>query len=232
MPVINDKEFGPITVRKSALARYVRLKIGPGGELSASLPKRAPMKLVTQLLDQSRDELRKVVSKERKKNVVFESGMQIGKSHTLAISEAEIPAMTQKVSGQTLQIAMPLGTAADGDDAQMFIRNAVRAILRREAKAYLPRRVQYLAETHGFAYSGVRFNNARTRWGSCSNSGSLNLNIALMQLPHELIDYVIIHELCHTRHLNHSSKFWQLVAEHYPDYKTARNELRTRHPYI
>jgi hypothetical protein len=188
--------------------------------------------LVTQLLNQSRDELRKIVTVERDKSVVFTDGMQIGKSHKLVIAQDNVEEPRQRVSGQSLQVTIPASTHAADAAMQQYIRTSVRTVLRREAKAYLPRRVKFLAESHGFTYKGVRFNNAKTRWGSCSSSGALNLNIALMQLPHELIDYVIIHELCHTRFLNHSPEFWQLVANSYPNYVQARRELRSRHPYI
>jgi hypothetical protein len=232
MPTLQDTEFGPVKIRRSALARYVRLKIGPGGELSASLPLRAPLRLVKQLLDQSRSELRKMVTTQRKNLIEFKAGMQIGKSHTLVIDEDNIDAPKQRLSGQALRVTIPDGSQTTDDDIQQFIRDAVRAVLRRESKAYVPRRVRHLADTNGFNYKGIRFNNAKTRWGSCSSGGTLNFNIALMQLPHEFIDYVIIHELCHTKYLNHSQDFWGLVENCYPNYRQVRKELRNHHPHM
>lgn len=91
-------------------------------------------------------------------------------------------------------------------------RMQLEKVLRAEAKKFLPQRVQEIAQEKGFHYKSVSVRNQKTRWGSCSFHNSISLNIQLMRLPLHLIDYVIIHELCHTVHKNHSAKFWQLAA--------------------
>ena len=232
MPSIQDQEFGQIKVHRSKLAKYVRLKINQRGELSASLPLRAPLKLVKQLLEQSRDELRGIVSEQKSKTSLFTHEMSIGKSHRLFIEHSSVSVPQKAVVGQSILVQLPLETDYSDTIAQEFIRNTVHDVLKKQARAYLPRRVSYLAEKYGFKISGVRFNNAKTRWGSCSSVGSINLNIALMQLPYELIDYVIVHELSHTEYLDHSRSFWKLVESMSPDYKIHRRDLKKYHPYI
>lgn len=232
MPTISDVEFGEITVRRSSLARYVRVKIGQNGELSASLPKRASLKLVMQLIEQSRDELRSVVSQHRSTRKMYVDGDEIGKSHMLVIVNKDIKIPTYRLTKQIVEVSLPLAMYAESSTAQKVIREVVKRTLTKEAKAFLPRRVKFLADTHKFDIATVRFNNAKTRWGSCSSANSINLNIALMQLSHELIDYVIIHELCHTRHMDHSKDFWSLVESLCPDYKALRNALKSHHAYI
>ena len=113
-----------------------------------------------------------------------------------------------------------------------YIRSKILAALRKEAKSYLPRRLSFLAEEHGFSFARSKITHSSSRWGSCSSSGTISLNIGMMNLPFELIDYVIIHELCHTRHMNHSTKFWDEVYKFDPQYKMHRNELKKYSPYI
>ena len=83
--------------------------------------------------------------------------------------------------------------------------------LRRQAQSALPVRLAQLARLHGFQYSGVTIRKSRTRWGSCSSKKSINLSLYLMMLPEHLIEYVLLHELCHTVQMNHSPAFWALL---------------------
>jgi predicted metal-dependent hydrolase len=79
---------------------------------------------------------------------------------------------------------------------------------------------------YDFKLNRVFIKNSRSRWGSCSNKGNLNFNYRILFLRPELQDYLIVHELCHLRHFNHSADFWALVAEQVPDYKALRREIR------
>lgn len=83
--------------------------------------------------------------------------------------------------------------------------------LRREAHAYIPARVESLAREHGFSYTALRISSAHTRWGSCSSRNSISISLFTMLLPHHLRDFIILHELCHTRHPNHSAAFHALL---------------------
>lgn len=83
--------------------------------------------------------------------------------------------------------------------------------MRAEANATLPQRVSQLAQAFGFSYASVTIRPSKTRWGSCSAQNSINLSLYLMKVPPHLRDYVILHELCHTVHHNHSDQFWQLM---------------------
>ncbi len=80
-----------------------------------------------------------------------------------------------------------------------------------QAHRYLPNRLRELAIWHHFQYTTVRINRSRTRWGSCTSRKSINLSYRLMALPVHLIDYVLLHELCHTVHMNHGAEFWKLM---------------------
>jgi predicted metal-dependent hydrolase len=90
---------------------------------------------------------------------------------------------------------------------------------RQEARRILTERVNYLAASHGFHYSNLRISSARTRWGSCSSRGTLSFTWRLILAPRQVIDYVILHELVHTRIRDHSRNFWQHLAKLEPGYK-------------
>jgi hypothetical protein len=98
--------------------------------------------------------------------------------------------------------------------------------LRNFAKRYLPERVYKLADKYNFKVNNISVRNQKTRWGSCSARGNLSFNFNLVQYKKEIIDYVIVHELCHLKEMNHSIKFWLLVEKICPDYKAFRKELK------
>lgn len=91
--------------------------------------------------------------------------------------------------------------------------------LKQKAKNYIPQRVEYFAEKYGFHYEKIRITSATTRWGSCSSRKTLSFSYCLVQYREECIDYVIIHELCHLREMNHSPRFWKEVEAIMPEYK-------------
>ena len=91
--------------------------------------------------------------------------------------------------------------------------------LRERAKAVLAQRTAYFARQIGVTYGRITVRDQKTRWGSCSQTGNLNFNFRLILAPSEVLDYVVVHELCHRRQMNHSAQFWQEVAQVLPDYR-------------
>jgi predicted metal-dependent hydrolase len=229
MATIHDEEFGTITVRRSAKATQVRLRVAPDGTLKASMPLYAPLFLLKRLVKTSRTELRAMLT-QAQPNTQYYDGMQIGKSHTLLVQRGT------KLSVKRLKqrIVATLPSTMEVSDVAVIkaIREVSITALRTEAKSYLPKRLRYLAVQYGYEYERVRFSHASSRWGSCSSTGTISLNIALMKLPFELIDYVIVHELSHTIEMNHSPAFWRRVAEADPLYLQHRKALKAQTPSI
>lgn len=94
------------------------------------------------------------------------------------------------------------------------------------ARKLVHQRLAHFNAMYGFEYKRVSIKDQKTMWGSCSKKGNLNFNWRLVQLPPELADYVIVHELCHLKELNHSKQFWSLVALSIPEYAQRRRSLR------
>jgi len=197
--------------------------------ISITLPKRAPLLLAKQLLNDSRSSIRSSLQKIRQQKQTYQHGDMIGKVHRLRIEQHDDSGYSHRLDKNELVVFTPV--TASPDMVQQEIHQGIANALRVQAKAYLPRRLRTLADVHGFTYQKLRYSSAGTRWGSCSSEGTISLNIWLMQLPFELIDYVILHELCHTAHLDHSQRFWDLLAGYMPNYRDLRHRLKQHHPY-
>ncbi len=100
------------------------------------------------------------------------------------------------------------------------------AKLKQEAVRYIPDKVAYYAHRMQVTYGRITMRHQKTRWGSCSSKGNLNFNCLLMQAPEEVLDYVIVHELCHRKQMNHSKEFWEEVAKVLPDYQERKQWLK------
>lgn len=204
----------------------MKATVAPNGSLRVSVPTYAPLFMVKRMIASSRNELRSLL--ETRPPLTLENGMTIGKSHTLVVRHTS----AKSIRRERLQLIVSLG-AEDSllePDLVKEVRTHIQAILRKEAKAHLPRRIRHLADTFGFEYSSLRFTHASSRWGSCNSKHAISLNIALMALPFELIDYVLLHELSHTKQLNHSAAFWNEVEKADPDYKIHRKMLKQYNP--
>lgn len=103
---------------------------------------------------------------------------------------------------------------------------ALKEVYRSIAKDYLVKRTYELADSFGETVASVKINSARTRWGSCTSNRNINLSLFLVMAPEGAVDYCIIHELSHLKHMDHSAAFWRLVASRCPDYKERREELK------
>lgn len=231
MPTINDEEFGEIKLAKSARATHIRIKVGTDGQLRVSMPSYAALFMAKRLIASSRPQIREMLESHHGDSF-FKEGAQIGKSHHLVVRVVSETKPSVARHGQQIIVSLPPNIDIELPSVQSLIRPVVIEALRKEAKSYLPRRLKFLAHEYGFTYERVRFSHASGRWGSCSTSGTISLNIALMKLPFHLIDYVLVHELSHTKEMNHSSAFWALVEKGDPRYKTHRREMKAHTPSV
>jgi predicted metal-dependent hydrolase len=212
---LNDKEL-TYQIKHSRRARYLRLQINPARGLEVIVPRGCKIEEAEKFIYKKRNWILKhlrTVPVEEQLSYLGEK-IEIKQKFDLFLTRHKI-----NFSKGVLLIESPAGSAEDS-------RLIYNAWLRHIAKIYLPERARRIAEKYRFNPGQVRIRNQKTRWGSCSASGNISLNYKLMKYRKELIDYVIIHELCHLKEMNHSPRFWKLVECLIPEYKPLKRELK------
>lgn len=197
------------------------------GEVIVKAPLKTPIKTIEAFLEQKAAWIAKKTAVSRERLAKYADVLNckaflfLGKPFPYSIS----PRKTPGIKDGTLLV--PSQNAANGIPQQSdeFIRG-LRRVYKRTAMPILEERLQTISQAIGLSYSGFSLSDAKTKWGSCDGKNAIRLNWRLILLDSALIDYVIVHELAHTVHHNHSGAFWALVEKHYPKYKGAVRWLK------
>ncbi|WCL47831.1 M48 family metallopeptidase [Leptospira sp. GIMC2001] len=123
-------------------------------------------------------------------------------------------------------IQIHLEPSKNANDAKRKIQNHTEKLLKKLLNEVLPHRLKKYSEISGFQFKTYRIKKMKSRWGSCSSLGNLNFNIGLALVPIQILDYIVVHELCHIKEANHSSRFWKEVELLMPNYRQAKHWLR------
>ncbi len=214
------------TIRYSKRAQRVSFRISPAKGLQVVLPEDYPTQNIDFLLRRRQDWILKHLAlAEEVKETIPERHYRhgellpfLGDAYPLEVSQSTNDKRTS-VRHQAGRFWVTLQTDVVPNDFPAATRIALETWYRQQANLYIPSRTYDLAEQHGFTVQKITIRGQKTRWGSCSSNGNLNFNWRLMLAPPGAIDYVIIHELCHLREMNHSAKFWALVEQYCPDYR-------------
>lgn len=220
--------IGEILLIKRRGAKNIRLSVNASGKVRVSLPAWVPYATGVRFAKARREWLEKQLRSHARR--LLEDGDKIGKSHRLEFVVTPGNNVFTRVT-QTAVIVrsgLPLGSSAVQSKAELA---AERALIQ-QAKHLLPQRLAELARKYGYSYNSVKIRKLTSRWGSCSSQKDISLSYFLIQLPWHLIDYVLIHELVHTRHLNHSPSFWNEMMERTPSVKTLRKEIKDHKPSL
>lgn len=207
---IHDNELGTILLRATPRAKHYTLKISKG-VITATMPVGGDESRMMAFINENRAKLLAALAKHPARPLLDESAQLQATTFSLKIFRTDRTNFYMTLRDGVLSIACPLDTSFESEAVQKLLKDLLEKALRHEAKRLLPERLLSLAKHHGFTCTGVKIFNSKTHWGSCTPRKSINLSLSLMLLPWHLIDYVLLHELCHTIEMNHSDRFWHLL---------------------
>lgn len=210
--VIDGKELGLIEIRRNVRAKRYLLRI-VNGKIIATIPKGGTTQEILSFIDSKRKRLIEMLAKHQTQPVLNEDSRLKTCTFEIHIFRTQRTNIYVSLKDSILHIACPEKIDFNDGQIQQKLWSIVTKVIRMEALRVLPSRLAMLADRHGFRYAGVSIRQTRTRWGSCSSKKRISLSASLMYLPEYLIDYVLLHELCHTREMNHSKQFWLLMNQ-------------------
>ncbi len=221
--------IGQVTLQKRRGNRSLRLSISAHGVIRVSLPPWAPYKMAIEYALSKAE----WIQKHRPVIAPLDHKTPVGKAHHLIFQHD--PALLKprtRLKANEIIISLPPTMGTNHVVAQRLATTAAIRALKIEAEQLLPTRLAQLAEKHSFYYQSVTVKRLSSRWGSCDAHNNITLNCYLMQLPWRLVDYVLLHELTHTRVMAHGPKFWDELGQYVPGLAQIRKEIRDRRPLL
>ncbi len=230
--LFTDSEFGDIRIRINTRARNLIMKIQPDGSVFMTVPPGVSEKNIRDFINTYRVAIHQKRQHCRMPESIDWNYVIDAPLFRFDLSEGGKAGFQLRTKGHEVTLLCPPGTDFSREGMQAWLHNVVQEALRGRAKNTLPRRIALLSERTGLGYKSVKINVSKGRWGSCSMHKDINLSCSLMLLPGHLIDYVILHELCHTLEMNHGGHFWQLMDTFTGGCaKRLREELKKYHPF-
>ena len=219
-----------INFRKSLKAKNISIRIKPFEGVLVTVPRFLSFKIAKDFVESKMNWIQKNLLKIQSQEKL-QTNFKIGSVFHTKFQSFFIDSTSETINtflkdNKFVKINISEKKEIQSIESQDYIRNIIEKILRIEAKSYLPKRVDELAKKHNFTYQKLAIKNTKTRWGSCSFKNNINLSLHLMRLREELIDYVILHELVHTKVKNHSREFWTTLDIHCPKSKSLDRELK------
>ena len=209
----------PCEIQNSNRARYLRLKLSHSGVLSVVVPRGVTLSTVKSFVT---SQANWVESKLKSLDPTSLEHVKPDRLNLIYLDEVWTVEYFPDLALQSVSLSErgPATLQCSGmvDDLAL-LHKAFGLWLKKKAERVIPERLALLAEEHGFHFNRVTIRGQKTRWGSCSSKKNINLNYKLLFFESAIVDYVLIHELCHTIEMNHSRRFWDLVADCDENYK-------------
>lgn len=229
MKTVELPGVGTITLKKSARAKRLILRIDHNGNPTVTLPRFAPYVVGERYARSHIDWIQQHAAQGTR---VYEHGQPIGSRVLTFTTDPSTTQIKTRVSDTSIKISLPTGVDYDSPEAQAVAVKACERAVKKQAELELLPLLNEIADEYAYRYTQAKVKNMRTRWGSCSSDGVIVLNMWLVQLPLELQEYVMCHELAHLNHQHHQPAFWAEVESMLPNYKTLRSSLKAEHPRI
>lgn len=207
--LVADNDFGQIIIHTRRGARNITMRVKPDG-LHLTVPSRSLLKKVLEVLQPYRKQLLEQFEQIAPKPVDLSFRIHADCFH-LSLASSKLKHFTIRREEEEMIIYCPENVDFKREDVQKLVRSAILRAMKKAAETYLPPLLSMWAERFGLTYRKVRITGARSRWGSCSAARTISLSCYLMLLPVKLMDYVILHELAHTKEMNHGPRFWELL---------------------
>lgn len=221
-------EVGEVILRKSKRTRRLSLRITAEGEVEATLPYYLPFSVAESFI---KKQSQWITQHRPAASQPLGNDKLIGKDHILRFKTGS-DRLYSRVGTREVIVNVPNNLSVDDASVQQEAKKASIRALKRQAEARLPTMLHRLAKDYGYNYRHVTVRAMKSRWGSCSSNRTINLSVWLMQLPNELIEYVLSHELAHLNHMNHGQMFWQELGAMTPNYKALRQQLKNFSPRL
>ena len=210
-------------LRISAKAKHARITVKPSSEIVVVLPLGMAKSEADKLVSQQQQWISRTLIRMQQHAPVMEKALP-AYIELLAIGEQAQVVYVVKQKKNIIWNKKELQLSICGDEA--YVPELLRGWLKTYAKQLLPTLLKKVALEMSVDYRAVSVRLQKTRWGSCSVVGNISLNAKLLLLPSEIVRYVLVHELSHLAHMNHSAEFWQYVERFEPNYRERRCELR------
>ena len=223
--ILDDDELGKLLVRVNMRARRLTFRTREDA-IHVTVPPGTVLSEINNAIEQLRPRLRSARQKYIRPLIDLNYRIDTEFFKLSLVSGRRERFLSRSELGE-MQIICPPDADFSDHKLQEWLRKVIEEALRRNAKILLPPRLYALSLQHGLTYKSVKINSSSGRWGSCSARGNINLSYYLVLLPQHLIDYVLLHELAHTREMNHGERFWVLL-DRFTDGKALalRNELK------
>jgi len=206
--VVQFAQIGPVTFERNRRSKNIKISVKPDRSVHVSFPFYVSSSEVSQFVMKSIGWITEQQHKfETKKSKIEPSQFQT-KLHSISIIEGT--ENKTKVNFNDIEIKL---ANFNSDSSRSYLENVMVGIYRFEAKKILPPRINDLALKYGFQVNKITIRNNKRNWGSCSSKNNISLNLQMMKLPDELIEYILLHELVHTKIKNHGPHFWAKLDE-------------------